>query len=317
MCSQWTRREDGIAYDRVLSLLDEARRLGATRFTPGGTEVFTREDTVDILAYAQRAGYQQISIVSNGSLLLQDRIMTQLERLSTLIITISIDGPREIHDELRGKGVYDRAVEAIGELRARDITVSISSVIMRQTIDRLPEVIDLAADLGIPVISMQPYNRETAGMDKDHASFEFRPDEEASLRHKLRNVVRHAAAKNIILYTASMMDFVPSYLTRRIRPIPPNGCFVPTRLLTVNTSGETYPCFMMQRVMEDRSMGNVHEKSLDNIWHNDIHRELTLMGLNRKCPRCFAACSDVEGYNNRVKTDRVIRLIRRVIDRFI
>jgi len=317
MCSQWRHREDGVAYDRVLSIMNEARALGADRFTPCGTEIFTRKDIIDILAYAERIGFQQISIVSNGSLLLKDQMINQLEKLRTLLITISVDGPRDVHDDLRGKGVYDKAVEALRELRARGITASISSVIMRQTIDRLKEIVDLAADLGVPVISMQPYNRETAGMDNNHAAFEFRPDEETSLRKKLRNVLRYAASKNIMVYTANMMDHVPPYLTRRIRPIPPDGCFVPSRLLVVDDVGDTYPCFMMQRVMKEKSMGNVHEKSLDKIWHNDIHRELTLMGLNRKCPRCFAACSDVDGYNPSGNRDRVTKLIRRVIHRFL
>ncbi len=317
MCSQVKDREHSVAYDRALSIMDEARTLGADRFSPCGGEIFTRKDIIDIMTYAERIGFQQISVVSNGTLLLEGQKIKQLEKLSTLLITISVDGPREVHDDLRGKGVYDKAVEALRELRARGITASISSVIMRQTIDRLKEIVDLAVDLGVPVISMQPYNRETAGMDNDHAAFEFRPDEETSLRKKLRDILHYAASKNIVVYTANMMDRVPPYLTRRIRPIPPDGCFVPSRLLLVDTSGETYPCFMMQRVMKEKSMGNVHDKSLDNIWHNDIHRELTLMGLNRECPRCFAACSDVDGYNSGANRDRVTKLIRRVINRFI
>lgn len=297
MCSVWKKREHGLDHKRILSLLEEARRLGAAVFTASGAEIFTREDTTDILSYAEHIGFQEISVVSNGTLLLENHRIDRLEKLNSLCITISLDGPREVHDELRGKGVYDKALESLQELRKRGITVSISSVIMRKTLDRLTEVVDLAVELDIPVISMQPYNRDTAGMEIDHTIFEFSPEEESTVRKKLKNLMGYAKLKNVRVYTASMMDFVPAYLARGIRPIPTGGCFVPTRLLVVDTSGNIYPCFMMQTRMKKKSMGNVLEKPLHEIWHNEIHRELTLMGLNRKCPACFAACSDVESYD--------------------
>jgi len=317
MCSVWKRREEELAHEKVLSLMEEARALGATGFSTCGTEPFMREDAPAILAYAESLGFEDICAVSNGVLLNTGQRLKALEKLRRLNIVISLDGPREVHDSLRGKGVYDKAVEALREIRQRGITCSISSVIMRQTIDRLKEIVDLAADLGIPVISMQPYNRETAGMDNNHAAFEFSLEEEKPLQKKLENLLRYAKSKNITIYTENMLPRVPPYLTRRIRPIPPGGCFVPSKLLLVDSSGETYPCFMMRIRMKETSMGNVHENSLDTIWHNDIHGELILLGLNRRCPGCFAACSDVEGYNASANRNRVVSLIRFAVKRFI
>jgi len=313
MCSIWNRREHGVAYDKAISLLNQARALGATRFIPCGGEIFIRRDTVSILAHAERIGFEQISIVSNGTLLHKSEKMNQLQNMKTLLITISLDGPREVHDDLRGNGVYDLAVETLRELKDRGITTSISSIIMRQTIDRLEAIVDLAADLGIPVISMQPYQRETAGLDNDHAAFEFRPEEERSLRIRLTKLLHYAKKKNIIVYTANMMDRVPEYLTRGITNIPYKGCFVPSRMLLVDTSGETYPCFLMQRALQEKSMGNVNDHSLDSIWHNDIHKELILLGLNRKCPRCLAACSDIESYDGMSRKSRLSEWIRHFI----
>lgn len=317
MCSVWKQRKEGLAHNKVLSLMREARALGATRFLVCGTEPFVREDTVEILSYAELIGYREISTVSNGVLLNEGRIINELEKLGNLNIVVSLDGPREVHDDLRGRGVYDRAVEALREMRRRGMTCSISSVIMRQTVDHLKEIIDLAAELGIPVISMQPYNRETSGMDKDHAAFEFSPEEEKALRKKLKNLVLYAKAKKITIYTANMIDHVPPYLTRRIRPIPPDGCHVPSRLLLVDISGETYPCFMMRVRMNENSMGNVQEQTLDEIWHNENHRRLITLGISRKCPRCFAACGDVEGYNAAAGRGSFVSLMRSAIRRLI
>lgn len=213
MCSYWKKREHGVNHDRALSLLNEARALGATRFLPCGAEIFMREDTIDIISYAERIGFQEISVVSNGSLLNDKQRLNRLEKLRTLCVTISLDGPKEVHDQLRGKGVYDKAVEILRELRNRGITTGISSVIMRQTLDRLSEIIDLAAELSIPVISMQPYERETSGLDRNHSVFEFRPEEEGTVRKKLKNLMRYARSKEIQLHTGNMMKYVPPYIS--------------------------------------------------------------------------------------------------------
>jgi MoaA/NifB/PqqE/SkfB family radical SAM enzyme len=315
MCSEWKRREPEIDSGKILSLMDEARTFGAKDFGTFGTEPFMRKDTADILTYAERIGFQQMCVVSNGVLLNNTQILDKLEKLRTLIMVISLDGPKEVHDDLRGKGVFDKTVETLRELRKRGITTSISSVIMRQTLDHLTEIIDMAADLDIPVISMQPYERETSGLDKNHEEFEFRPDEERAVRKKLKLLMRYAAKRNIVVYTASMMKYVPPYLTRGIRFIPPNGCQVPSRVLKVDSSGNCYPCIMIKNRMKQKSIGNVYEKPLEDLWHNQIHRELNFLALNRKCPSCLAGCSDVESYNAMENKMWPLKLIARVINR--
>jgi radical SAM protein with 4Fe4S-binding SPASM domain len=296
MCSVWKRREDDIEYDRVLSLLDEARSLGATCFGAGGGEVFMREDITDILAYAERIGFRETYVISNG-VLLSNRVINKLEKLGTLNVIISLDGPQDVHDELRGKGTFKRAVEALGELRRRGVTCSISSVIMRQTLDRLTRIVDIAADLSIPVISMQPYQREISGPGKDHSAFEFNAGEEKIIRRKLRNLIKFSGSKGVDIYTENLMEWVPQYLARGGKHIPPHGCYVPSKKLVVDVSGDTYPCWMIRDTMGEKSLGNIHKKALSEIWHNDMHWELTTMAIKGKCPGCLAACSDVESYN--------------------
>ncbi len=314
MCSEWKRHEPEIDTNKILSLMDEARTLGANRFGTCGTEPFMRKDTTDILTYAERIGFQDICTVSNGLLLNNKKILDKLEKLRTLIVVISLDGSKDVHDDIRGKGSFKRAVEALCELRQRGITCSISSIIMRQTLDHLKEIVDLAVDLKIPVISMQPYQRETAGLDRDHSTFEFRTEEEEIIRKKLKLLMRYAAKRKVLVYTASMMKYVPPYLTRGIRFIPPNGCHVPSKVLKVDSSGNCYPCEMIRKRMSQKSIGNVYEKSLEDLWHNQIHRELNLLALNRKCPSCIAACSDVESYNTLDNKFRPVKLITRMIN---
>ncbi len=297
MCGEWKRREPEMDYTKIISLLGEARTLGAKRFSAWGTDPFIRKDTADILSYAEEIGFKDMYAISNGLLLNDRKILDKLEKLRTLIIVVSLDGPKEVHDDLRGRGVFDRAVETLRELHNRGITSSISSVIMRQTLDHLTEIVDLAVSLKIPVISMQPYQREISGLNNNHEEFEFRPEEERAVRKKLKLLMRYAEKRKILIHTASMMKYVPPYITRGISFIPPNGCHVPSRVLRVDSSGNCYPCRVMRIRMKQASIGNVYKKSLEDLWHNRIHREINLLALNRKCPACLGGGSDVESYN--------------------
>jgi MoaA/NifB/PqqE/SkfB family radical SAM enzyme len=283
-------------YEKVLSLLDEAYELGARRFDPWGTELFMRNDIVDILAYAERIGFREIYVVSNGILLNRPKLFDNLSKLKYLVLIVSLDGPEAIHDEIRGNGVYQQAVSSLRNLGQSDIKRSISSIIMRPTIDHLHKIVDLAADLNIAVISMQPYGRDIAGPDCDHTMFEFRPDEKQIVEKKLKGLLKYARQKNVIIYTGNMMKHVASYLAEGVNPFPPHGCHVPSKTLVVDIEGNTHPCFVI-----NKNMGNVNEISLSSIWHSDIHNQFILSALEKKCPGCLRACSDVESYNTGMK----------------
>jgi MoaA/NifB/PqqE/SkfB family radical SAM enzyme len=88
-----------------------------------GGEVFLRTDVVEIVAAALAScpGLSLINITTNG--LLTERIVSDVGRIldlkpHALCVVVSIDGPRSIHDTIRGSpGAYDRSVETFRRLR--------------------------------------------------------------------------------------------------------------------------------------------------------------------------------------------------------
>ena len=101
------------------------------------------------------------------------------------------------------------------------------------------------------------------------------------------------------------MKYVASYLAEGVNPFPTKGCQVPSKTLVVDIEGNTHPCFVISK-----NMGNMNETNLSSIWHSDIHRKLTITALERKCPGCLRACSDVEGYNTGMKNNSPYRRSR-------
>ena len=71
-------------------------------FYLSGGEPFIRKDTVDIIEYISGKGMSVI-MNDNGTLLTEEKLK-RIARIKNLTINFSIDGPREVHDTIRGKG---------------------------------------------------------------------------------------------------------------------------------------------------------------------------------------------------------------------
>ena len=106
MCSVWEIKKHGVPRELALELLRDARALGARTFIPCGAESFMRKDFVELVEAADRMGYTAQEIVTNGTMITQAHL-DRLERLPSVKLHVSIDGPKAVQDDLRGAGVFD------------------------------------------------------------------------------------------------------------------------------------------------------------------------------------------------------------------
>ncbi|MGE0790380.1 MAG: radical SAM protein [Sandaracinaceae bacterium] len=296
MCSVWELRQHGVELPLALSLLDQARALGATKFTPCGAESFMRKDFLDVVEHAHRIGFTTQDIVTNGTMI-TDAHLDRLEACPSVSLHISIDGPREIHDRLRGEGNYDKSVATAKEILRRGIKLGLSGVILKESLDHLTPLVDLAAELGVPEVSFQPFQTEISGPEKDIPRFSLLRTPRARIVEKLEALAEHADERGVTIFTESLFTVIPDYLAFGKRPIPAGGCYLPSKFLLIDFRGDIYPCFFM-RTDADR-MGNVNDGvSLQEIWHGVHREELMTLALTERCPGCLAACSDVETYDN-------------------
>jgi MoaA/NifB/PqqE/SkfB family radical SAM enzyme len=294
MCSVWRGKRDGPPLDLLHSLLSEARELGAHTFVPCGGEPFVRPGFVDLLAHAHAVGFRRTEVVTNGVLVRKH--IDRLEEIPSVQLHVSIDGPADVHDALRGEGVYARAVEAVRAARERGVAVGISGVLMKPTLRRSRHVIELAAELGLEEVSFQPFQPEIHGMDRDAAPFLFDPGQRAEVEDAITALRELARERGVRIYTDPILDQVPAYCFDGVRPIPPGGCYLPSRFLLIDVSGDLYPCFFMR----DEVMGNVlRGDRLRDVWHSEIHTAMQVLALTSRCPGCLAACSDIATFEGR------------------
>jgi molybdenum cofactor biosynthesis enzyme MoaA len=120
-CSPGNHSHDLMPLSQVLPYLDEAEALGVKEYYFTGGEPFINPAMEAILAEALRRG--PCTVLTNG-LLIGARRAAALKALSdasaySLDIRISLDGvDAAANDPIRGKGTFDRILEATGHLAA-------------------------------------------------------------------------------------------------------------------------------------------------------------------------------------------------------
>lgn len=292
MCSVWKGRKDGVPGPRVRALITEARALGARVFTPSGAEVFMRKDTVSLLEHAAAEGFEEISVVNNGMLL--EKHLPVLRTIPGLVLHVSIDGPRDVHDALRGPGSYDKALAGACAAVDAGIPVSLKGVLMAPTLDHASHLLDLCESHGFFRVSYQPFQPEIAGQDEDHSRWVFPEADRGAVAAKLAALLDAATRRGIDIFTRALFPHIDPYLFEGLRPIPEGGCALPAEFLLIDGRGEVFPCFFMR----GQSMGNVnHGVRLRDIWLGPVQTKMRRLGLLGQCPGCLAGCSDVASFD--------------------
>jgi len=113
----------------------------------GGGEPFIRDDFPDILAHAKSLGLP-IHFTTNGTLLDGGKI-EKITELGIEAIHVSIDGPEELHDRLRGPGTFRKAtsnLQSLGKCKKKKAlkkpTVTVNITMTSHVIGRLKETVD-------------------------------------------------------------------------------------------------------------------------------------------------------------------------------
>jgi radical SAM protein with 4Fe4S-binding SPASM domain len=127
----------------MLAIIDQLALALVPRLQVTGGEPLLREDLFDVLRYAADK-YLITSLTSNGYYL-NEETANSFAKVKVSVVQISLDGPAYVHNVIRGNlESYTRAIEAIKVLRKYpQITVGVSTTVMPQNLESLPELKDL------------------------------------------------------------------------------------------------------------------------------------------------------------------------------
>jgi len=126
--------------------------MGIAIFTGG--EPTLRDDLPEIINEAKSFGVFT-HLVTNGTYL--KKRINNVKEIDSL--SVSIDGPKEIHDKLRGPGVFDRAIEGLQIAKENGIFTHMMSIITQDNVANncqgIKQLLELSRKMDIK-INFQP-----------------------------------------------------------------------------------------------------------------------------------------------------------------
>jgi len=124
---------------QVIGILDKLIENGMRFCSFTGGEVLLRPDIGDIVRHVKKHRIE-CTLGTNGILL-----PAKFEDVKDIDgISISVDGPREVHDGLRGEGSFEKAIEAVRFATGRGKRVDMTAVLRRENLKHIDYIVDLA-----------------------------------------------------------------------------------------------------------------------------------------------------------------------------
>lgn len=293
--------------DLFQDIVDQTKKhFPSTKLGYAFTEPLVYKHLEESLAYANRAGLFT-SITTNALNLRQKADILAENGLNELFI--SLDGPQDIHNEIRGhKSSHQRALEGIEALQSKsNIPISIYCVITEWNIGHLKQFVDELKQFNLKHVGFLHSNFITEPMADSHNKRygnQFHAtvsniDEVTFDAYNLTELNREL--EEIISTTYAFPTSVSPNLTSKealhtyyFEPEQPvaKSCLDVFNNLMIKSDGTVIPahgrCFNL-------TVGNLNEQSLKSIWNSKEITDLrkALLKEGGLLPACGRCCSIV------------------------
>ncbi|RPI32223.1 MAG: radical SAM protein [Chloroflexota bacterium] len=314
MCGQWSEEgyiqndKSGLRQNLALAdwkrLVDELADHHVTSLLIRGGEPFMYPGIIELLAYIHSRG-MFIAIDTNATLL-KDFAGSLLE-IGNIHLTVSVDGPEEIHDQVRGvKGSFRRTregLERLSELEkssSNKISRSICFTISPFSIAGLGQMPEVARSLGIKVVTIVPYYYVPEAVGKMYEkelqeslgchAFTWR-----GFHHETSGVSFEEFQEQYHQYLATLGDIYNypymsltedeyrEWFAGPLTPVLRLPCSNVEKLIDIQPGGEANFCVDFP----DYSIGNVRDASIEALWNGEKAARFREYRRKTPLPVCY------------------------------
>jgi len=307
---------DRLSPEELKGLVDDIASFRPNLTLFGGEPMLYRGWT-DLVDHIKRHR-MRCNIVTNGTLL--ERYAAEVVRLGLDEIVLSLDGPGEVHDRMRGvEGTFERLVNGVKAVqrekvarRTRTPLINVSCTMFEHNYEHLEEIAGLAEDLGIHSVTFHhllfigpdAYERHSALFQRrfgeacpDWAGFVHQDLPEMDLvrfLEAIEQVRRREWKVDLSFYPNFTAEEVRRYYTEFefLSDSYPNRCMSLWMAAYIFPDGDVRPYHTM-----NFSPGNIKERTFTEIWNNDRYRDYRRFVRRRKYfPVCPKGCTEFYRY---------------------
>jgi radical SAM protein with 4Fe4S-binding SPASM domain len=264
--------------EQIKGILDQLTVSKAGMFAVTGGEPLLRKDLPEVLAHAQQRGLKT-GIATNG-FLLDHAAAEWIKDIGVQSVQISLDGPEETHNRIRGNAQsFERALQAIELLIRFEVPlISVATTITTNNLDEIEGLRKLLLRLGVKLW------RLAVVMPIGRAQIKNTYPDGNQLAWLL-NYIKENDAKELHIYLGENLTFLGDW-ERRIRN-GPAICPIGFTACCIGVDGHVRGCPEQPDTDENRE-GSLLETSFQEIWQRGFrrYRRREILGMDEKCAGC-------------------------------
>ncbi len=280
-------KETDISIDEWIIILNELSRIGVFEIKFTGGEPFYREDFMSIVKKAIELGFV-VTIATNGSLITKS-IAKDLSKMPLKAVRISLDGPEEINDYIRGAGSFKKALHGFHLLKANNVNTGFSMTLNSYNYSYIEETLQIALKNGTSLFNIgtiKPSGRSLKNKD---------------LLEDSKKIIQTISNLDLTPYKDMKINlpFIPKegmILNDEPFFIDRFGCIAGQSSCNIDSTGKVSPCGILGAYDKVFIGGKLPEDCFLDIWNNSSPFKVlrTLTG-NEQCNSCKYFCKLCNG----------------------
>jgi MoaA/NifB/PqqE/SkfB family radical SAM enzyme len=314
MCTIWKRGKSIDAQEELT--LDDWKKcvdaLGLENFEVielfGGDALLRKDVTIPLIKYIMKRNENIIVDLPTNCNLLDKETAIALVKAGVGRLYVSLDGPIEIHDKIRGShGTFNHVqkgleylVEAKKDLGRKTPEIIINCTISSSNVDNFEQIIPIGEKLGVDTIEFEYVgefkeeniqNTTVKGTKPTPfyitlGSSNLLSREQAHLLKKKVKVIKELAKSSKMKITTQHIDTLTIYnLTQGT--VPNKKCYFCRYTVTIGPFGNVMGCFHFNNYL----LGNIKNIPFSSIWNNKKHRSFLKSqkkGEIKICKNCIS-----------------------------
>jgi len=282
-CHLWKVKDEvRLPLKKVKEILSELRTLGGRYVSFSGGELFLLNEAYEVLSHAKSLGFK-VAANSNGWLM-NEKNAQRLAQTGIDSIFFSLDGPREIHDWIRGvDGAWERVLAAIENVKkaGERPKVFVNITLNKKNLPYLHDTVRLAVEKGADGVTTEPVHR----IEK------YSPEEDLGLTREDIPLLKEqidSILRDFPSYLPHFHDYLrmfPAFIEDPERVKKSFRCIATFFSVQIHPNGDVHPC-----PVAFKKIGNLQEKSFKEIWFSreaeDLRREIKAGNH----PPCWFTC---------------------------
>ncbi len=251
----------------MYNLFDSMVENGTFFICLGGGEPFTRTDLFDILEYGKEKQLA-VSIVTNG-LLLTKEIIERLNNLDVDYLWVSFEGMKDNHEKLRGKGTFDKTINALKLLKEYyKGRTALRMSINKYNIDEVGDLLEIAEKYDIDLVRYTPLLSFGRAVGKD---LTINQDEYIRFLDNMKKI------------KSNKVEIVYPNMPNNKFWIGTNGfgCHCGKEAVWIDEIGNYSPCIFWG---SDFNIGNIKNDDYSELWEKSL--QVSNIKGNEICEKC-------------------------------